>query len=536
MKTAAANAVKHVKAYSYLRFSTNPQQYGDSERRQLEAADKMANANGWTIDESFRLADRGVSAFHGTNANEGDLAKFLAAVEAGTVKPGEVLIVENLDRLSRQEPMKSFSLFGQIINKGVTLATTQDGQTYTQKTVAENPGQLFIVLGILQRAHEESRTKSKRALSNWQAKRKEAIEKGLPITSNTPTWIDLDKATNTFKFNELADALRLMAHMATTGHGPTAIMRKMEERGLKWSRETTRRYMINRALIGEYQPRNRAGEAVGEPVANYYPALITEEQFYAMQATIHQRRGTIKAGRTGKRIGNLFQGILFDAQGERYVISGVGAKKAIVSHLRKCGTATGLPAFPYAPFEKCFLQWVKEIDITTHAETSVANVIEGKMANVRSKADQLTAAMADADAASFPRMVQMLAKFEAEEAQLAKELEIERAKEHRASYSTADIGHLVEQMESMSEAEQLDIRTRLKIAIAAVVERIILSINVQGSKRLAIANVLLKNKECRTFTIMTERGAVKTYGGAKGPGYSTDFDWSEAWRLTEATA
>src|SRR5207248_2799823 len=141
--------------------------------------------------------------------------------------------------------------------------------------------------------------------------------------------------------------------------------------------------------------------------------------------TIHQRRGTIKAGRTGRTVGNLFSGLLFDAQGERYVIGGVGKKKAIVSHLRKCGTATGLPAFPYDAFEKCFLQLVSEIDITTHAETSMANVIEGKMATVRAKADQLSAAMADADAASFPRMVQMLAKFEAEEAELAAQLEIE---------------------------------------------------------------------------------------------------------------
>jgi len=98
-----------MKAYSYLRFSTKEQALGDSERRQVDACRAYCAKNNLTLDESLR--DPGVSAFRGKHARVGALAKFLDAIQAGKVEQGSLLIVEALDRLSREEVMAALTQF-----------------------------------------------------------------------------------------------------------------------------------------------------------------------------------------------------------------------------------------------------------------------------------------------------------------------------------------------------------------------------------------------------------------------------------------
>ena len=91
------------RAYSYLRFSTTEQLKGDSLRRQTQAARAYADTHGLDLDEALTFRDLGVSAFKGKNVAEGALGAFLQAVDAGRVPPGSWLLVENLDRLSRDK-------------------------------------------------------------------------------------------------------------------------------------------------------------------------------------------------------------------------------------------------------------------------------------------------------------------------------------------------------------------------------------------------------------------------------------------------
>ena len=93
------------KAYSYLRFSTPDQMKGDSFRRQAEMASAYAERHGLDLDEGLTFHDLGVSAFRGKNVVEGALGQFISAVNDGRVQPGSYLLVENLDRLSRDRIM-----------------------------------------------------------------------------------------------------------------------------------------------------------------------------------------------------------------------------------------------------------------------------------------------------------------------------------------------------------------------------------------------------------------------------------------------
>src|SRR5688500_15449393 len=92
-------------AFSYIRFSHPSQIKGDSLRRQTEAAAAWCKRNGVQLDASVTLHDLGKSAYTGTHRKNPDrhaLASFLRMVEQGRIPRGSHLIIEALDRLSRE--------------------------------------------------------------------------------------------------------------------------------------------------------------------------------------------------------------------------------------------------------------------------------------------------------------------------------------------------------------------------------------------------------------------------------------------------
>ena len=114
--------------------STELQLKGDSRRRQLEASKAYADANGLDLSEDTQLEDIGISAFMGANVRDGALGRFLGAVKAGSIKPGSYLIVESLDRLSRQQVLTAQALFLSIIQAGINLVTLADNRVYRTGT------------------------------------------------------------------------------------------------------------------------------------------------------------------------------------------------------------------------------------------------------------------------------------------------------------------------------------------------------------------------------------------------------------------
>src|SRR5687768_3108579 len=102
-------------AFSYLRFSSPGQADGDSVRRQTDLRDNWLKRHpNARLDTSLTLADKGVSGFTGAHRKNPDrhaLAAFLKLVEQGRVPRGSYLIVENLDRLSREDIQPALMLF-----------------------------------------------------------------------------------------------------------------------------------------------------------------------------------------------------------------------------------------------------------------------------------------------------------------------------------------------------------------------------------------------------------------------------------------
>lgn len=60
----------------------------------------------------------------------------------GDIAPDSVLIVESLDRLSRQEVLKAFGQFASILGADIKIVTLIDGYEYTKDS--EWSGQVLM--------------------------------------------------------------------------------------------------------------------------------------------------------------------------------------------------------------------------------------------------------------------------------------------------------------------------------------------------------------------------------------------------------
>ena len=111
-------------AYSYMRFSSPAQAEGDSIRRQVATSEDWCRRNGVVLDEQATYRDLGKSAFRGAHRKNPDrnaLAAFLRLVEEGRVARGSYLLLENLDRLSREHIRPALSLLLNLIEHGIRV-------------------------------------------------------------------------------------------------------------------------------------------------------------------------------------------------------------------------------------------------------------------------------------------------------------------------------------------------------------------------------------------------------------------------------
>lgn len=301
------------KGYSYVRFSTADQIKGDSRRRQIELADKWCKAN--KVELVQRYEDLGVSAFKGRNAENGALAEFLVLVRKRRIPKGSFLIVESLDRVSRNSITEALELFLGIIRSGVVVVTLMDGQRYDVASINNNMGSLMMSLATMYRAHEESRMKSQRISASWDAKRRRAgTEK---LTAKCVAWVRLSQDRKRFELiPERAAVIRRIYQMTKKGHGAITIAKTLTREGVPtfgrskaWHMSYIKKILNNRAVIGEFCPAMfRSGKRVFfDPIPGYYPAALTRELY----ATVQQVRKT-RPSYAGRSNFNAFTKMAFD--------------------------------------------------------------------------------------------------------------------------------------------------------------------------------------------------------------------------------
>src|SRR5580658_5173152 len=213
-------------AFSYLRFSTAEQATGDSRRRQMAMAEKYVADHRLRLDLSLSFRDLGVSAFRGKNAKEGALRAFLEAIEHNLVPPNSFLLIESLDRLSRDRILAAQSLFLQIVQAGITIVTLVDQRSFSLDGLNRNPLDLIISLVSMMRANEESEMKSRRIRAAFDTKRANLATR--PWSARCPGWLRLDKSSGSFiVVEERANVVRRVYREKLAGLSHHTIARRM---------------------------------------------------------------------------------------------------------------------------------------------------------------------------------------------------------------------------------------------------------------------------------------------------------------------
>ncbi|VTS01687.1 recombinase : Recombinase-related protein OS=Pseudomonas putida (strain KT2440) GN=PP_1118 PE=4 SV=1: Resolvase: Recombinase [Gemmata massiliana] len=366
-------------AYSYIRFSTPEQRKGDSLRRQTKAVTEWCDRNNVRLDISTTLQDLGKSAFLGEHRKNHDryaLAAFLKMVDDGKIPHGSFLVVENLDRLTREHLRAAVTLFLSIQERGVNIVTTSPEKVYRH----DSQDMIDIILAVveLSRGHGESARKSELGGKAWRAKRdaarrgevqpsrREGRVSGMNLlTHKLPLWVE-EKGGKLVAIPERAAAVKRIFALGAAGHGAVTIIKQLKQENVKafsksgrWSKSYIIRILRDRRALGDYQAHDH-GKPDGDPISGYYPAVVTEAEFYAALKPLTARKAGLQpVTRLGKHV-NLFAGLLRDAHG--------GSYNPNTQHTRVLVNYTALEGydrrrtFPLAVFERALLEHLVEIE------------------------------------------------------------------------------------------------------------------------------------------------------------------------------
>lgn len=287
-------------AYSYVRFSHKKQEEGDSIRRQTEGAAAWSKRNNVPLDESL-APDRGLSAFKGKNRDLGALGEFLRLVEAGRVQAGSYLVVESLDRLTREEIQPAMLLVLSLLQKGIRVVQLKPVEAvYDAKS---DMTAIVLMLVELSRGHSESKVKSERLTASWDQRKKLAREGKLVITKRIPAWLE-KRGNEVVEVPERVKVVKRIFDLAIGGYGLSLIVRQLEAEKVppllkaeRWRRSYLCKILNRRLVLGEYQPE-KDGVADGPPIVGYYPQVIDPETWGRAQKALASRRG--KGGPAGE--------------------------------------------------------------------------------------------------------------------------------------------------------------------------------------------------------------------------------------------
>jgi hypothetical protein len=299
-----------INVYSYIRFSSKAQKLGFGEIRQLEQLNRFFEQYP-QARQVERYEDLGVSAFKGKNLKSGQLAKFVERIKAKEILPNALLLVESFDRISRMGGYDALELIISIIQADCAIYTLFDNRLYSRRK-KDSSADISLIQNILERANDESRSKSER-ISDAKARNLLKGENGGVITKRCPFWINL--VDGKFTLNEHAKAVKRATELCFD-IGFQSIAKELNQEGhpKKYSAKTIGNILHQQAIYGSYIAMEwEAGKPIQikKEIKGYYPALISESEFHRISAKLKERQDPSLAGRRAQEFRNILRGLVF---------------------------------------------------------------------------------------------------------------------------------------------------------------------------------------------------------------------------------
>jgi DNA invertase Pin-like site-specific DNA recombinase len=441
-------------AYSYIRFSSPEQAEGDSLRRQTAGAEDYCKRHGLTLDSSLSLRDLGVSGFKGAHRTDDKhaLGQFLKLARDGRVPAGSYLIVENLDRLTREDERKALRLWLDILDQKINIV-----QLKPETVFRHEKSDMFDVMRAimeLSRGHSESAIKSERCGDAWAEKKADARKTRAVQTKCVPAWLKVTGRRQVGKhmkggefqvIPERAALVRRLFEMATGGYGLGMIVKQLAadkvptwKGGKAWSKAYIHKILTTRTVLGEYQPM-KGGKPDGPPVPGFFPAVegIDEDTWQRAKGALRRRKG--KSGRVGNNVASLFGGLLWDARTrERMRIAWrTQAPRSRSRQRRVLVPAGGLEgreravSFPAPVFEAAVLSLLAEVrpeDIIGQESQGESSALVAELTALEGRIGQVEEEIAG-DGGDVPGLARAMRSLEARRQELLRRLVVARQKE-----------------------------------------------------------------------------------------------------------
>ncbi len=495
-------------AVLYARFSSMEQAKGSSLERQLNGGRQFVASKGWLLENE--IVDKGKSAFHGYNRAEGSgLHKFEAEAREG-LHSGKVLVVENIDRLSRQGAKAAAQFIWALNEVGVSVATTHDDYLYAADGQNSDMMELFSIIIKAQLSYEESFKKSERAKSTWQG-RHAKIKHGDKATTaiRAPAWINkkgrfyvLDEYRSKV-LNEIYDlyidgvGIFKIAQILNDRCEPVWAVRKQDGKG-GWHIPYVHRLLTKRAVLGEYVT------VQGETLAtDYFPQAISAEKFNRVQATLASKPST--GGHAYKRLSNLLTGIVKCAEcggnaayenkgtnriqhvkknGERVTYNRKHYERLRCNNARRKHTCSNNTLHDYKTVETCILDNLALLlyeesnqEIQTKSLTEAIAELSRQIDGKAQKIERLIDALAEGSKAVSARIV----KLEAEIEGLRESLQ-DIQHQFDTTISQPSKAHQLEVVEALrreindlDESKRFFARSKVNVALKRVIDTILIT-------------------------------------------------------------
>jgi len=488
------------RAYSYVRFSTPEQSQGDSARRQIALSKEYCLKNDLSLDTRLNFRDE-VSAFKGKN-KQGALGDFLRLAQRGDIPRDSVLLVESLDRISREKPRKALRTLESIVDTGIEVVTLFDKRRHTVDTLDDFTGLLGSLM-IMERANEESTTKARRLREVWNEKRKS----GKPFGAICPGWLKLDKDAGIYvRIPDRAQLVKRIFKMTLSGFGKRRIAMTFNAEGITtwgrgkrkgrgWHDSYIQKILHNEAVIGVFYPhiiQDGKRTNLNTPVKGYFPAVMSEVDFRRVQAM--SKKAT--PGRTVK-VSNLFTNLCFDGYNPQAVMRfvdkgtakrGNGKWKYLVSDAQRIGAQHMIARTRYDDFEQMFLTDLDSEHLDLHEifkddpiiDNAAIEKVQGEMNETSVAISRLTTAIEQGDApdALLIRMRELEAKRDKQATELVE------LRERRVEFEGLEAGFDREwkRFDELMEAKTVDARLAIRQHIRRFVKRIELFPNGVGER------------------------------------------------------
>jgi hypothetical protein len=330
----------------------------------------------------------------------------------------------------------------------------------------------------LSRGHGESAIKSERNGAAWAERRRRVREHGAVLTRRLPAWVE-ERGGKLRLVPGRAAAVRRVFTLAAAGYGTAGIVKRLAQEGVPsfgvsghWARTYVALILKDRRALGELQPRRTDGTPDGDVISNYFPAVVTEEEWQAARAGAAQRRQ--KPGRLGAHV-NIFAGLLRDARdGDTYYCAtrssrAFGTRWRVLLNTASADARAPARSFPFETFERAVLSLLREVDprevLGEDGGPDETMVLAGRLAGVEGKIAELEVELSQGDVAALAKV---LGQLEAQKRDLTQQLA--QARQRAAHPLGAAWGETRSIIETLDKSpDPTDARLRLRAALRRIV-------------------------------------------------------------------